>query len=597
MSKKINRSGITFAAGKQNSCMKKLLFVLVLIPTLLFSQSRKEKKAIEVQQKADMVVIDNLKSHIKTLQKYELDQQSGTVKADETTSSYLASQFQLIGLQPKGTNGYLQSFEVEHGKRIEASTYLKINGNPLQIKKEYIPLAYSAAKTVTGIPAMALRERGVPWFTDIKDWLGENQKNASIDLHEAVRKEAVKVAAKGATALFIYNSSSVNDDLAFNKKDKTAPVSIPVIYITGEGYKKYFQDHSQLLDIDLKVSFKEVEEKASNVVGYIDNNATSNIIIAAHHSPVDSIDDVLVADTSASASTVKSNGISSTAILIELAKMLSASKAKSNNYLFIAFAADNLEAQGSKYWLNHATVTTPANFMIDLNNLDLYNPDKKVSIGGLETSATWAELITPIADKALELTYDNNGTTAATYTWFSQKEIPVLSFNAISNVNDKAAAPAGQINYSAELQIAKFIRNIIETADPKGKVSYTKTATQKTTPVATEAAVASLVSAQPRANGARIASYTSDPKNSVSLGIIPDNINNMAEGLRINGTSPKKLAARIGLQSGDILTYLGTYKIEDVKTYIHALSAFKSGDKTVLRIKRGKENKEFAVEF
>jgi S1-C subfamily serine protease len=71
----------------------------------------------------------------------------------------------------------------------------------------------------------------------------------------------------------------------------------------------------------------------------------------------------------------------------------------------------------------------------------------------------------------------------------------------------------------------------------------------------------------------------------------------MAEGLRINGTSPKKLAARIGLQSGDILTYLGTYKIEDVKTYIHALSAFKSGDKTVLRIKRGKENKEFAVEF
>jgi hypothetical protein len=34
-----------------------------------------------------------------------------------------------------------------------------------------------------------------------------------------------------------------------------------------------------------------------------------------------------------------------------------------------------------------------------------------------------------------------------------------------------------------------------------------------------------------------------------------------------------------------------------MNTYMQALSNFKAGDKTILKIKRGKEDKEFAVEF
>ncbi|HEX8462354.1 MAG TPA: PDZ domain-containing protein, partial [Segetibacter sp.] len=85
-------------------------------------------------------------------------------------------------------------------------------------------------------------------------------------------------------------------------------------------------------------------------------------------------------------------------------------------------------------------------------------------------------------------------------------------------------------------------------------------------------------------------------KNSVSLGVIPDKLND-GEGLKIIGVSPKKIAEKLGLQKGDMLTNLGNYKITDIQTYMTALAGFKPGDKTILKIKRGKEDKEFAVEF
>jgi hypothetical protein len=79
-----------------------------------------------------------------------------------------------------------------------------------------------------------------PWFADAKDWAGEDTKNPAYNVDEILQKEVAKVAAKGATALFVYNSSNMADSLRFNKRDKTSPSPIPVVYITRDGYKKYF---------------------------------------------------------------------------------------------------------------------------------------------------------------------------------------------------------------------------------------------------------------------------------------------------------------------------------------------------------------------
>src|SRR3954465_11767269 len=113
--------------------MKKLLAVLVLFPTLLFSQSRKERKALQAQQKAEQQVINNLKSHVQNLTGGKTGTQQTTSNTVANAADYVANQFKSEGLQPKGTNGYIQPFTSFDGKKIDAGTYLKVHDNLLEI--------------------------------------------------------------------------------------------------------------------------------------------------------------------------------------------------------------------------------------------------------------------------------------------------------------------------------------------------------------------------------------------------------------------------------------------------------------------------------
>jgi hypothetical protein len=277
--------------------MKKLLLIVAFAPAVLFAQSKKQRKAIAEQQKADQAVINSLKSHVQFLSDDKLEGRSTGSKGEAVAMEYISNQFKSIGLQPKGTNGYIQEFLIEEGKQMEPSTSLTIDGTRLELKKDYVPLAYSATKSVSGTPAMALRERGVPWFVDAKDWLDANGGNAGYNIHTTIQKEVTRAAAKGATALFVYNSTNRPDNISFDNKDKTPASPIPVIYIMPDGYKKYFADHSQVLDIELNVGFREGDRKGHNVIGYIDNGAPSAIVIGAHYDHLGMGEDANASDT------------------------------------------------------------------------------------------------------------------------------------------------------------------------------------------------------------------------------------------------------------------------------------------------------------
>jgi aminopeptidase YwaD len=549
--------------------MKKLLLLLAFAPVLLHAQSRKQKKALQEQQKADQQIVSNLKSHVQFLANDKLQGRLTGSQGEALAADYISTQFKQIGLQPKGTNGYVQEFVIDEGKQIEPSTYLHLNGKNLSLKQDYIPLAFSATKSVSGMPAMALRERGVPWFFDVKDLVDGNSSNAGFNIDQALQKEAARAASKGATALFVYNSTNSADKIRFNNKDNSAPVSIPVIYIMPEGYKKYFSDQSQLLDIEMNVALKEKNRNGHNVVGYLDNGAPSTVVIGAHYDGLGMGEDANVLDSGKIIHAGADDNASGTAMLIELARMLSASKAKSNNYLFIAFSAQEIGQLGSKSWVDQPSVTTPINYMINLDMVGRYSPDKKLVVGGYATSPMWSQTINSMGDKSLQVRFDSTVSGTGDYVSFYRKDIPVLFFNTgLHSDYHKATDAADKINYDGELQIAKYITHLIETIDSKGKVSFAKAPEPAAAPI----------------------------KNIVSLGVIPDN-NYTSGGLKISGVSAKKTASKIGLEPGDILTQLGSYKISDMTSYMQALSNFKPGDKTTLRIKRGKEDRDIAVEF
>jgi membrane-associated protease RseP (regulator of RpoE activity) len=192
-----------------------------------------------------------------------------------------------------------------------------------------------------------------------------------------------------------------------------------------------------------------------------------------------------------------------------------------------------------------------------------------LSVGGYGSSPLWSQLITNVTDKNLEVKLDSTAGTTGDQVPFYRKDIPVLFLHTGNHTDfHKATDDVDKINYDALLHIGKYLSRVIEFTDGKGKISFAK-APEPVTMLA---------------------------KTTVSLGIIPDNTSNDG-GLKINGVSSKKIAEKIGLQPGDVLTKLGSYSINDMNSYILALSNFKAGDRTTLKIKRGKEDREFAVEF
>lgn len=442
--------------------MKKLLLVFTFTPFLLFAQSRKQRKALEAQQKADQQVIINLKRHTQSL--------AAATSYNGLTSNqveYLVSQYKLAGLQPKGTDGFIQHFQVNDGKQIETSTYLKLNGHALELRKEYIPLAFSAEKAVSGMPAMALREKGVPWFTDIKDLIDGSKQGS--ELKEVLQKEIAKVASKGATALFLYNSDNKPDSLFFDRKDKTAKVSIPVIYILPQGYKKYFTDHSQLLDIELNVAFKQQTLNITNVAGYIDNAAPATIVVATHYFPAQQEQDSIQLNS------IKGfdDNASGTSTMLELAKMLTASKAKNNNYLFLALGGTDLGTAAAEYWLANTNFKTPINYIVNLDMVGNYSVANKLLVSGETTSPVFKEVISNVSDKSIDLSSDTSGITVGAPSYLYTKQIPVLSFST-GNHSDSKIDSEEKVDYAGELRIAKFISRLIEATDTKGKIAFAK---------------------------------------------------------------------------------------------------------------------------
>ena len=552
--------------------MKKLLLLLAFVP--LFTENnaqtkRQRRAALEAQAKADAVLLQNLKNHVVFLSDDRLEGRATGTDGEQLAVEYISDQFRQAGLEPKGTNGFIQEFVVEDGKRIDGATMLSINGSPLQLHQEYVPVAFSANKNVAGMPSIALRERGLPWFVDVKQWVEENRGNPHYDINSAIRSEAERAAGKGATALFLYNSGTEVDNIRFNRNDKSEAAAIPIVYLTADCVKKHLYDKAAMLDIEMNVAFTQTNRKGHNVVGYIDNNAASTVVIGAHFDHLGWGEDGGALDTGKLVHNGADDNASGTAALIELARSLAKSNAKNNNYLFIAFSGEELGLLGSKYWVENRTITTPVNYMVNMDMIGRYDESKKLSVGGFGTSPVWAEVVNTIADHNLQVNYDSTGGGPSDHASFYRKDIPVLFFFTGTHQDyHRASDDHDKINFDGQFKIVKYIQRIVESTQNKGRLAFTKTAEPQVGPV----------------------------RYSVSLGVIPD-YSYAAGGLKIDGVSPKKLASKLGLQAGDVLTSLGTFKIDDIQTYMQALANFKVGDKTILRIKRGTEEKEFAVEF
>jgi hypothetical protein len=554
----------TYFCMYNSAHMSRLLFVAFI---LVACSTPKGNKSSE--DKAEARLLTNLKSHVYFLADDKLEGRQTGTQGEILAMEYIANLYKEIGLEPKGTDGFIQQFEINEGKQVTPTSYFRINGKSLELNTEYFPIAFSAQTNVSGKQAVSLREANEPWFVDVRGWLDENKTNPHFDINDAIAKEATRAAGKKATALILFNSGKEVDNIQFNKNDKTATAPIPVLYVTAGGVKKYLNDRSAELEIDLAIQMTERKRTARNVIAYLDNGAANTIILGAHYDHLGFGSDKNALDTFNAVHNGADDNASGTAALIELARWLKKDAPKNNNYLFISFSGEELGLFGSKYWLENRTINITPNYMINMDMVGRYDTAHKLTVGGFGTSPVWSEVLNT-ANPGLVVKYNSSGSGPSDHASFYRKDIPVLFFFTGSHSDyHKASDDADKINFDGQKEIVKYIYNIIRATDDKGKLAFLKT---------------------------REPDMGRSTRFTVSLGVIPD-YGYTGTGVRIDGVSPGKLAEKIGLKGGDILLQLGEYKFVDVQSYMSALSKFKKGDKTKLTIKRGTEEKTFDVEF
>jgi aminopeptidase YwaD len=550
----------------------KYLFLLLVI-TACSPQSK-------VAKKGDTQTLDNIKLHIQYLSDDKLEGRRAGSNGEKLAMEYIAEQFKTIGLAAKGTNGYYQPFDINEGKQINPATQFSVGTAKLEQGKDFFPFAFSASKTVEAKPAISIQESDMPWFYDLKETLQENKSNPHFDLADYVYKNAKKAIDKGASAVILYNTSTADDKLAFNGKDRSESLTAPVLYVSKSAAANYFKDASASLDIKITTDISEKKRLGHNVAGYIDNGAANTIVLGAHFDHLGYGEDGNSRNTGAGhlIHNGADDNASGTAALIELARILKTSTAKNNNYLFLAFSGEELGLYGSKYFVEHPTIDLKkVAYMINMDMVGRLSDSTRVlTIGGIGTSPTWGEIYPPLVDdgkavrKVFVLKFDSSGTGPSDHTSFYRKDIPVLFyFTGLHTDYHKPSDDADKINYAGEQMIIRHIYGVIESLNDKNKLAFTKTRETQTT---TNAAF------------------------KVTMGIMPD-YTFAGTGVRADGVTDGRPAAKAGIKTGDVIIQLGDNNITSMESYMQALGKFTKGEKTKVKFKRGDTTMEATVEF
>lgn len=316
------------------------------------------------------------------------------------------------------------------------------------------------------------------------------------------------------------------------------------------------------------------ERKGIDVVGFLDNGAPYTIVIGAHydHLGLGHDHNSLDANPEEKIHNGADDNASGTAGVLELARYFAGNNVKEKyNMLFMCFSGEELGLLGSKKWCDNPTIPLNSiDYMINMDMIGRLNDStKKLIVYGVGTSPTWVPLLDQ-TNSYFNIKKDSSGIGPSDQTSFYLKDIPVLHFFTGQHSDyHKPTDDADKINYDGEQQVLQYIAKLVEQTEALPKLTFTKTAA-------------------PASN--------SNMGFKVTMGVMPDYAFE-GKGLRIDGVTDGKPASKAGIKAGDIVIGMGGEVIANIQDYMKALSHYKKGNTTTVKILRGQQEMELPLTF
>jgi len=520
-----------------------------------------------------------------------------------------------LGLEPAGTDSYLQPFTVITGAQLKGkNNFVILTGGEkreLKAKQDFVPFSFSASGSARaplvfagyGVTADEFHYDDYAGI-DVKDKIvvviryeppsfGVKGGNQGMTRHSQLVTKAINARNHGAKALVLVNGKlgDGEEDLLTRFGSVSGPENAGIIFlqvknVVAEGWLKTagkslaeLQEQinasskpaSFALPEDqtaaLTVSIETTRATVNNVLAYLPGKTDEYVIIGAHYDHLgrgnfDSLAPSQIGQIHPGAD----DNASGTAGVLELARLLAPQKGRlRRGILFANFAGEELGLLGSAAWVKDPT--RPLEKAVAMLNMDMIGriKDQKVYIGGVGTGSTLKGAVEQAqANSGFKIEYSPGGYSSSDHTSFVAKKIPVLFFfSGLHSDYHKPSDTWEKIDPVAATRLLEVVGTTGELlADAEERPSF-------------------IVVAEDQPGGRSGGGGGYGPY----FGSIPD-FGQVENGVRFSDVRPGSPAAKAGLKAGDILVQFGDKPIKNLYDFTDALRRSKVGDVVEVKVLR-----------
>jgi Tol biopolymer transport system component len=529
--------------------------------------------------------------------------------------AYVEERFRALGLEPAGSSGFRQPFDVVLRVKEGPGTSLALQGRTLPSEAR-APAPFSARGSAEGELVLAgygvyAPELGVDDYASVevkgkvvlvRRFVPDVPALASPEQqrrHGDLRRKAWLARERGARALLVVDvplpppgapqgwamPKEASLQLADKEGTSTGDAGLPVFLVGREAAAPILAALSRKEQVEARLKVELVEERTTtaNVVGRIPAGANKAerlpgaLVVGAHVDHLGLGGKGSLAPDAQQPHLGADDNASGVAVVLELAKSLAANRgALRRDVVFVAFSGEEAGTLGSSHFVRSPPAGLRLDAVLAMVNLDMVGRlrDNRLSVLGTGSAKEWTELVTAACTSAhLNCTTGGDGYGPSDHSSFFAAGVPVLHlFTGAHADYHRPSDSADKVNAVGAAQVGLFAEGVL------------RALAVRATPLTLEKVAAPAPAGDVRVSRA-------------SLGTVPDYAGppKGVTGVLLAAVRSGSPAERAGLRRGDVLVQLGTHSIGSVEDFMFALTASKPGDSVTATVLRDGHKLEFPV--